>query len=77
VPLSWAPLPDTVTPDPGGRVWFFAYRGWKVPFPEEQLEGYLGVLTRRLGQPQMQRFFLKEKEDRIEAIDLYLFEPQG
>jgi hypothetical protein len=77
VPLSWAPLPDTVTPDPGGRVWFFAYRGWKVPFPEEQLEGYLGVLTRRLGQPQMQRFFLKEKEGRIEAIDLYLFEPQG
>jgi hypothetical protein len=75
VPLAWAPRPETVAPDPGGRVWLFSYRGWKIPFPEEQLASYLKTIEQRLGPAEHKQYFLKEKKGQLEAIDLYVFGP--
>lgn len=78
VPVTWAPRPEDVAPAGGGRVWLFAYRGVRVEFPQEQFAEYLRGVAARFGEPAaVERTILKERDGRLEAIDVYRFEPAG
>jgi hypothetical protein len=77
VPLAWAPPPDDVVVAEGGRLWLLAYRGVRVEFPETQFAAYRAAIERRfepLGEPR--RTLLKQREGRIEAIDIHGYIPR-
>jgi hypothetical protein len=75
VSLDWAPQPEQVAAD-GGRVWLFAYRGVKVDFPQQQFDAYLARLRDRFGPLAWhEQTLLKERDGRIEAIDVWRFDP--
>ncbi|MBW7906929.1 MAG: glycosyltransferase family 39 protein [Phycisphaerae bacterium] len=78
VPLAWAPPPDDIVVAGGGRLWLLAYRGVRVEFPEAQFAAYCAAIERRFepaGEPR--RTLLKQREGRIEAIDIQGYVPRG
>lgn len=75
VPVEWAPDPTKVVPQPGGSTWLLSYRGYKVPFPQEQLDAYLAALHPRLGDPQRESFFIKSKGEEVEALEVLRYSP--
>src|SRR5262249_190649 len=53
IPVDWEPDPQTVVPDPGGRVWLIIQRhGDDRFFSERRLADYRRALERRLGLPE-------------------------
>jgi hypothetical protein len=75
VPCTFAPPPDSIAPNPGGRVWLMCYRGPKAPFPEEQWARYLERVADRLGPAVPQQFVIKKKKEGLEALNVYRFDP--
>ncbi|HMQ14776.1 MAG TPA: glycosyltransferase family 39 protein [Phycisphaerae bacterium] len=77
VPLAWAPPPDEIDAAADGRLWLLAYRGVRVEFPEAQFAAYRAAIERRfepVGEPR--RTLLKQREGRIEAIDIHGYVPR-
>lgn len=70
-PLDWAPPPERIAAP--GAVWLLAYRGVKVPFPEEQFAEYCKAVSARLGPPVEETHFIKERDGRTEAIEVRAF----
>jgi hypothetical protein len=72
-PLEWAPPPERISAT--GPVWLLAYRGVKVPFPEAQFAAYCEALSARLGPPIRETHFIKERDGRVEAIEICAYRP--
>lgn len=72
VPVAWSPPPGEVPPN-AGRIWLMAYRGVKADFPQEQLDAYLAPLRERFGEPEAERFMIKEVREGREALEVYRF----
>jgi 4-amino-4-deoxy-L-arabinose transferase-like glycosyltransferase len=52
VPLRWEPDPDTVIPNPGGKIWLIIQNhGDPAYFPEDRLASYQRAFVERLGRP--------------------------
>lgn len=76
VPMEWAPPAAEVRGEPRHRVYLLAYRGFKVIFPEAQLNAYIDELKSRWGEPNYLRYFIKDRKDppELEALDVYIFD---
>lgn len=73
--VVWAPPPEEVTPPADGVLWLLAYRGIKVPWPQEQWQAYYDAVAARLGEPEHRSFFIKERDGIIESLEVYRWAP--
>lgn len=72
--LRWSPPPAEIRPSEGGRLFVLVYRGLKADLLESQLKSYLDMIQAQTGEPVFERTPLKEREGRVEAIDVHVFE---
>jgi hypothetical protein len=75
VPLQWSPPPGEVTPSASGNVWLLVYyvKHPKAEFPQQLLDDYVHELTIRFGEPELERFPVKDEKTKIETIIVYCF----
>ena len=65
VPLRWEPDPETVVPNPGGKIWLIIQNhGDQAYFPADRLAAYQRAFDERLGPPRTTtRFDLPRDEN--------------
>lgn len=73
--VTWAPPPGSVPVT--GRVWLMAYRGVKVEFPEALFSAYRDAFEARFGAGQAETHLIKERDGRVESIELVVYSSAG
>jgi hypothetical protein len=77
VDLDWAPRPETIRPVPGQRIWLLAFRAIreKAVFPDELWNAYVATMAENLGPPKLESHMVSNRADKIQSVEVALFEP--
>jgi hypothetical protein len=85
--LLWSPPPETVTRTPGQTVWLFAYRAdihdpraqkmypQEKVFPPDKWKAYIATLSTNLGEPEHDRYPVRQTFVYSESIEVCRFGP--